>query len=371
MSGATTIEAGNPLAVKAWSANLFLETTKKSYFERRFVSDKPNACIQRVTDLESNAGDTVQVDLSLKLTGEPVYGDNLAAGRERNLRFASDELKIDQMFYPVSSGGVMSRKRTKHNLRRIATDRLSDYWARLLDEVKFIYLSGARGINEGFNFPTTWAGHAANAIQAPDSAHLMYGGDATSKASLDATDKMTRVLVERAVTKAKMMAEVDPNVAKMVPLDINGEKHFVCLMCPFQEHDMKTEAGAGAWLEIQKSAATALGKTSPIFTGASGMINNAVLHSHESAIRFSDYGAGANVAAARALFLGAQAGVIAYGNAADGRAPNRIMWKEETADYGRQLNVGSGLVIGFKKTRFNSKDFGIFSIDTAAADPNA
>ncbi len=370
MSGATTIEQGNSLAVKAWSANLMLETTKKSYFDRRFIGSNQNACIQRITDLESKAGELVQYDLSLKLVGEPIYGDNIAQGRERNLRFASDQIYIDQMFFPVNAGGVMSRKRTNHNLRKIASDRSSDYWARLIDEMFFIYLSGARGINEGFNFPTTWVGHAGNPINAPDSAHIMYGGAATSKATITSSHTMSRGLIERAQNKAKMMAEVNTQVTKIVPIDIDGEKHFVCLMAPFQEYDLKTEAGTGGWLDIEKAAAAAVGRASPIFTGRLGMIGNTVLHSHESAIRFSDYGSGANLPAARALFLGAQAGVVAYGNASDGRSPNRVNWKEEVTDYGRQMNIGSGLVMGVKKTRFNGSDFGMFSIDTYAANPN-
>lgn len=371
MSGATTIETGNPLAVKAWSASLFVETAKKSYWDRRFIGPSQNNCIQRITDLEADKGDTVQFDLSLKLVGEPVYGDNIAQGKERNLKFASDEIKIDQLFYPVSAGGVMSRKRTKHNLRAVARDRLADYWARFLDEMFFIYLSGSRGSNEGFNTPVTWAGHAGNPINAPDSGHIIYGGTATSKATITANDKMSRGLIERSATKAKMMGEVDPNIAKIVPIQIDGESHFVCLMSPFQEHDLRTETGTSGWLEIEKAAASAVGRSSPIFTGRLGMIGNTVLHSHESAIRFADYGSAGNLPASRALFLGAQAGVIAYGNAGEPRTPSRVTWKEEDSDYGRQLNVGSGIVIGVKKTRFAGKDFGVFSVDTYAKDPNA
>ena len=96
---------------------------------------------------------------------------------------------------------------------------------------------------------------------------------------------------------------------------MDGEKHYVLLMSPFQEFDLRDETGEKGWLEVQKAAASAEGKNNPIFKGGLGMINNIVLHSHESAIRFSDYGAGANVAAARALFLGRQAAVIAYGTA--------------------------------------------------------
>ena len=119
---------------------------------------------------------------------------------------------------------------------------------------------------------------------------------------------------------------------------------------------------------MQKAAAGAEGKANPIFRGGLGMINNVVLHSHESAIRFKDYGAGSNVSAGRALFMGRQAAVIAYGNGGGGM---RFNWKEETDDYGNEPTVAAGTIIGITKTRFNNRDFGVVSIDTAAKDPNA
>ncbi|WWT39854.1 hypothetical protein [Microcystis phage Mwe-JY25] len=366
MSAPTTIAVGDPKAVKRWSGSLFLETSKKSYFDRKFVGDGENYCIQRLTDLESEAGDTISFDLSLTLTGEPIYGDALAQGKEKNLRFASDELRIDQMFYPVSVGGKMSRKRTLHNLRTTARNRLSDYWARFSDEMMFIYLSGARGINEGFNTPVTWVGHAGNPIQAPSATHLLYGGAATSKATLTNADAMTRIVIERAETKARMMREVNPQVSNIVPLSIDGEAHYVCLMSPFQEYSLRTDAGSGGWLDIQKAAAAAEGRKNPIFSGGLGMIGKTVLHSHESVIRFNDYGAGANLRAARALYMGKQAGVVAYGTTTG----MRMNWVEESTDYKRQLSVGAGMICGVKKSRFGNSDFGLFAIDTHAPDPN-
>lgn len=92
-----------------------------------------------------------------------------------------------------------------------------------------------------------------------------------------------------------------------------------------------------------------------------------MLHKHRNVIRFSDYGSGSNVAAARALLLGRQAAVVAYGTA-NGM---RYSWEENTKDYGNEPTVASGFIGGIKKTRFNGKDFGVLSIDTAAADPNA
>lgn len=363
----TVIPFGDPKAQKRWSGQLFVDILAKSYFERKFVSTDDNAPIQRLTDLESGAGDKISFDLSVQLRGKPTYGDNRAKGKEEALKFFTDEVVIDQMRHPVSAGGRMTRKRTSHDLRKIAKNRLSDYWAKFIDELHFIYLSGARGINEDFIEATDWTGHATNPIQAPDSGHLIYGGSATSKATLTANDKMSRAVIEKAAVKARMMRALDPSTANMMPVMINGEAHYVCVMTPFQEHDLRTADTAG-WLEIQKAAAAAEGRNNPIFKGGLGMINNVVLHSHESVIRFNDYGAGSNVAAARALFLGRQAGVVAYGNGDGGL---RYTWQEEVEDYGNEPTVIAGTIIGVKKSRFNGKDFGVLSIDTAAKDPNA
>lgn len=364
MAGPTVIAAGDAKAQKKWSGSLFLETMKKAYFERKFVGISDNHVIQRLTDLESDAGDEITFDLSVQLRNKPTSGDNRLEGKEEQLRFFTDSIKIDQLRHGVSSGGKMSRKRTVHDLRKIARDRLSDYWAAYTDELHFIYMSGARGINEDFVEDLTYAGHAGNAIEAPDAGHLLYGGDATSKATVGTNDPMARAVIEKAVTKAAMMRALDKNKVNMLPVMINGEPHYVCVMSPFQEHAMRTGDTTG-WLDMQKAAAAAEGRSNPIFKGGLGMLNNVVLHSHASVIRFNDYG-GAAVPAARALFLGRQAGVVAYGSS-NGL---RMQWTEERKDHGNELAVAGGFVGGIKKTRFNSSDFGVVSIDTYAVNPN-
>lgn len=363
---ATTIAFGDPKAQKKWSGSLFIDTVKKSYWERKFVSTDDNAIIQRLTDLESAAGDRISFDLSVQLRQKPTSGDNRLEGKEEGLKFFTDEVNIDQLRHGVNTGGKMSRKRTTHNLRTIGRNRLSDYWSKYIDELNFIYLSGSRGINQDYTEEVTYAGHASNPIQAPDTAHLVYGGDATSKASIDSTDTMSKATIEKAVVKGRMMRSTDPTTANMLPVMINGEAHYVCVMSPFQEHSLRTADTTG-WLEIQKAAITAEGKANPIFKGGLGMINNCVLHSHESVIRFSDYGAGTNLPAARALFMGRQAGVVAYGSSGG----LRFTWTEEEKDHGNEKVIAAGVIIGVKKSRFNSKDFGVTAIDTYAVDPNA
>lgn len=361
----TVIPFGDPKAQKKWSATLAVDQVKKSYFERKFVGTSENSIIQRKTELESDSGDRISFDLSVQLRGEHTEGDRRLEGKEESLRFYTDEVVIDQVRKAVSAGGKMTRKRTAHNLRSVAKGRLGDYWSRFMDEITFMYLSGARGMNRDFLFPQSFTGHAGNPLQAPDDAHLLYGGSATSKATITAADKMSRLLIERAAVQATMLQSQDPDAANMCPVTMDGEERYVVVMSPFQEHDLRT-ADASGWLEIQKAAAAAEGRNNPIFKGSLGMINNVVLHSHRNAIRFSDYGAGGDLPAARALFLGRQAGVVAYGTTGG----MRFSWKEEMKDYGNEPTVASGTIFGIKKSRFNGKDFGVITLDTYAKDPN-
>ena len=265
----------------------------------------------------------------------------------------------------------MTRKRTVHDLRKIARRRQSEWWSRIFDELFFMYLAGptpgaATGFqNPGWVFPNTYTGFANNSLQAPDASHIMYG-DGTTKATLTSGGKMTRNLVERAATKAETMGGGTEEAPQLQPIMIEGEEHFVLVMHTYQAYDLRIESGDGGWLEIQKAAASAEGKNNPIFKGGLGMLANVVLHKHKNVLRFTDYGAGANVAAGRALFLGEQAGVCAFGSPGTNL---RFDWHEESRDNGNQAVITSGSIFGVKKVRFNNKDYGVIAIDAAAADP--
>jgi N4-gp56 family major capsid protein len=175
---------------------------------------------------------------------------------------------------------------------------------------------------------------------------------------------MTRTVIERAQTYASMIRALNPDVASMRPVSIEGEGRYVHLMSEFQAFDLRVSDTAG-WLEMNKALVTAEGKNSPIFKGGLGMLNNTVLHAHESVVRFSDYGAGTNLPASRSLFMGRQAGVVAYGTA--GQGMGRFSWFEETDDFSNLINIAAGCIMGMKKTRFNGRDYGVLAIDTYAA----
>lgn len=366
----TIIGVNDPKAVRRYAGLLAYDESQKSYFNQRFVGKGSEAetPIQLLTDLESDAGEMVSYDLLAELKMAPIEGENNLENNEEAQKFYTDTIYIDQARCGVNTGGRMTRKRTMHNLREKARRQQSSWWARLKDEIRFIYLSGARGINANFLVPTTWTSRANNALVAPDANHLMYGNDATAFNNIDSADKFDLRLVDRAKTKADSQGGGATGVPVLQPCKFDGNECFVCVMHTFQEDDLRSNTNTGQWLDIQKAAATAEGRNSPLFKGTIGMYRGVILHSHRNVIRFSTAGAGGNLEAARALFMGAQALVEAYGSPGTNL---RFGWDEETDDRGDKIIISSSCIWGTKKVTFTmdvgAQDFGVFSLDTYAA----
>jgi len=366
----TIIGLNDAKAVKKYSTLLAVDTAKKGYFSRRFMGKgrESGMPVQMLTELENDAGEQITYDLNLQMTMEPVYGDDVLEGQEDELKFYTDTIWIDQVRGGVNTGGRMTRKRTIHNLRDLAKRRQSDWWARLFDEYLFMYGAGARGVNAGFIHRTSFTGFANNAFAAPDADHILYSGAATSKGSMVVGDTITVDTINRAVAHAQMMGGGTEEKPQILPIMIEGEEHYVLVMTPWDEYNLRKETGAQGWTEIQKAAAAAQGNKNPIFRGGLGMLNNVILHSHKNVIRFSDYGAGSNVAASRSLFLGEQALTVCFGSPGTGL---RFDWHEESRDNGNQAVVSSSTIMGVKKSRFNNIDFGLLAIDSACKKPGS
>lgn len=240
-----------------------------------------------------------------------------------------------------------------------------------------MYLSGSRGVNVDYTFAAGYSGFANNPLVAPDNYHKIIQGGKT-KSTLAATtngaggDAMTLSSIDQALARASVMGGGTTGIPAIEPCMIEGEEHYVCVMHPFQEYAIRTNASTGQWLDIQKAAAAAEGRNNPIFKGALGMYNNVVLHKHKAVVRFNDYGGAGNVPAARALFMGRQAGVVAFGSPG---TDLRFDWHEESRDNGNQAVITTSSIFGVKKTSFRtddhgSLDFGVIAIDSAIGDPS-
>lgn len=373
----TIVGVNDAKAVKRYAGLLAYDESQKSYFGQRFVGRGAEAevPIQLLSELESDAGEQIAYDLLAELKMAPVEGDDILEGKEEAQRFYTDTIYIDQARCGVNTGGRMTRKRTLHNLREKARRQQSSWWARLKDELRFIYLSGARGVNTNFILPTGYTGRANNALVAPDTNHILYGGNSTAKINMTneaagaaGSDTFDLRLVDRAKTKADSQGGGATDIPVLQPCKIDGEEVFVCVMHTFQEDDLRSNTGTGQWLDIQKAIATSEGRKSPMVKGSLGMYRGCILHSHRNVIRFNDYGAGGTYEAARALFMGSQALVEAYGSPGTGL---RFDWHEEVRDNGNQVVISSNCTWGTKKVSFTTpigaQDFGVFAMDTYAA----
>jgi len=347
----TEFGVNHALAVKRWSTSLAVEAEKKSYF-KKFVG----SVIERKTDLEKKAGDKITFGLRMKLRGAGVTGDNTLEGNEEALTYYSDSLLIDQLRHAVRSKGKASEQRVPYDMRATAREALATWWAERMDELMFVYLSGARGVDTTLTLPITFTSFAGNTVTAPDAAHLKFA-NGLAKATITTADILTLSEIDKLVETAET---VDPMIQ---PVMVDGEKRYILLVHPYQATDLRINTSAGQWLDIQKAAAAAQGSNNPIFKGALGMYNGVVIHVHRNVIRHSDLGSGTNLPGARALFLGAQAGQIAFGN---GGGDGRYSWVEELFDFKNQLGVSAGTIFGISKTRFNSADFGVIALDTYA-----
>jgi len=355
---ATDFPLNDPLAIQRWSTSLATEAAIKQYFAK-FIGTGPDSLIVLKNDLNKGAGEKVTVGLQMKLTQPGIEGDNIIEGSatgEEGLQFFNDSLFIDQLRKGTKSKGKMSEQRVPYPMRQTGRDALSTWWSEEMDEQIFFYLSGARGsITAGFHNPLGWTGRANNALQAPDADHIFYANTCTGKADMDNTDIIKLMDIERFVAKAETM---DPMIQ---PFMVNGEKKFVCLMHTFQAFQLRTATSDSDWLAIHKSIDKGAG--SLIYKNSMGEFADVIMHKHRSVVRFGDYGTGSpgTLPAARALFLGAQAGMIAYGQDA---GPQRYSWNEETDDRGNSLVITAGTIFGIKKSVYNSKAFGVMCMDS-------
>ncbi len=346
----TAYGVNDALAVKLWSKKLFQDSLKKTYFSK-FLGKSSNSLIQIKDETSKGAGDKITVGLRMQLSGAGVQGDGTLEGNEEALTTYSDAVYIDQLRHAVRSAGKMSEQRVPFSVREEAKAGLEDWWAGRLDDWFFNQLAGNTAQTD-----TKYTGNQA--ALAPSTNRKLFAGSTATDVGQGSTDIFNLNLIDKCVER---VSTVSPTVR---PIMIGGDKKFVMFLHPYQVYDLRTNTSSGQWLDIQK-AALAGGKDSgsPIYTGALGEYNNVILHSSERVPQGVN-GSSAVSTTRRAIFCGAQAALMAYGQGDQG---GDMSWVEELFDYKNQLGVSAGMIAGLKKTVFNSEDFGVFTVSTYAA----
>jgi N4-gp56 family major capsid protein len=345
--------------VKIWSTLTFREALKATLFHK-FLGKGKKSIIQRLTDLERQAGDNIKFDLLMQMGNDGITGDNRMRGNEEALTYYQDNVTIDQL-RNAHAFRRMSQQRTIHDLRVDAKANLSDWFADKYDTYMFNCLCG--NTNQTFGQTTT----------APDADHYVVSGDvsntgviATDEGNLSSNDQIQLADMDFAKEKAKTFTT--GSIPWIRPVMIDGGEYYVVVLHPYSVTDLRLDVANSAyvsWPDIQMYA-NKRGLKNPIFDGSLGVYNGMILY--ESTRIFSPVSS-----VRRNLFLGCQAGVFAIGNAYPQLSQNRVgkdnlmSWYEDSDDYGNENGIAVGSIFGMKKTVFNSDDYATIVISSYAA----
>jgi N4-gp56 family major capsid protein len=344
----TAFGSSDAQAVKVWAKLTLREALKATLFNK-FVGPQKTNVIQRLVELEKSAGDQIKYDLLLQMKNDGVTGDNRMKGNEEALVYYQDTVDIDQL-RNAHAFRRMSQQRTLHDMRMDAKANLADWFAGKLDEYMFRALCGDTTLTHG------------QTATAPSTNRIIYSGDATSEVTLGSNDQISLADLDYAKEIAKTATPL------IRPTMIDGQEYYVVVLHPYSVTDIRLDVANSAyisWPDIQMYAQKR-GDKNPIFTGALGVYNGMIMF---EATRI--YSPLTNVR--RNLFLGAQSGVFAMGNAYDSIEQQRVgkdnlmSWFEEIDDYGNEKGISCGCIFGINKSVFNSEDFGTIVLASYAA----
>ena len=331
------------MAVKLWSKRLNAEVLKATW-ATRFMGTSSASIIQVKDETSKSPGDKITYGLRMQLTQAGIAGDATLQGNEEAMTTYTDAVVINQLRGAVLSSGKMSEQRVPFSVRDEAMAGLRDWWAGRIDTSFFNQLCGYTAQAD-----TKYSG--MQAIVAPDSDHILRpaSGEAADE-SISTTSTFTLALIDKAVERAR------PHPPAIRPVNVDGKNFYVYFMHDYTVTDMKSSTTTGQWTDIQKAAMQGGEiKDNPIFSGALGVYNGAILHADSRVTQGVSGATGLAVTGVkRNVFCGAQAGVMGYGRES---GENRYTWVEELFDYGNQLGVSAGLIFGLKKSVFNSIDY--------------
>ena len=412
----TNIPYGSPLAVKTFSGAVFAQTQKKPSLRKNLTGpapkqvdaeanlrgqSNPDMPIVQVRDLVKNAGDQVSVDLFNITTGKPVMGDKKLAGKLMPLTFGSMDVKVNQWRGGVDGGGRMTQKRTKHNLRGIGMANLAGWANRLEDQVCLVHLAGQRGsqITKDWVVPLDtdpdFADIMVNAPQAPSFNRYYTAGGGSTPSGISTSDFLALEDIDR--LKA-IIEDMDfPLQPIKLPGDVQAddEPMYMLLVTSRQWHYIQKNTSGQVWRTFLQQAwnrASSFegGKKHPLFSGEPGMWNNILIRKMGRAVRFdagdlikhysnpttlvtSGANATAGVAVDRALLLGAQSLIDAYGADTDSGTYYRYFERMVAEDHNNSVESSVSGIGGKAKVRFTIDgapvDHGVIAIDSYAPDP--
>jgi len=371
MANTITIDA---LRKELWSKELLDDVMRDVTNVMGFAGEDENNVIQIKRELMKEKGDTQTFGLVARLSGDGVTGDDELEGNEEAMTSFSEQVSIDQIRNAVRLKGKLDAQKVIYDQIAQARSNLRVWMKEYIVRQMFFKLGGVTN--------TTLVDTAGNTIGVraawsntpdfiPDAdtadglgnrylrAARSGAGDGTD--NLVAGDTMTLDEVTNVATLAKL---AQPQIQ---PIERDGDSFYVMFLHPYQARDIRKSSD---WKTAQQDAQRR-GEKNPVFRGALGFWSNVLLLENEfvpwldvseagNSFRGAATGTDAAVDMARALLCGRQA--VLYAEASN---PEALV--VEQFDYKNKDGVAGSFIGGLQKAMFNSKEFGVIALDTAAA----
>jgi len=330
MNLTTTTEFAN-LIPEIWARKLFMKAQALQWWQRFVGNEGSGMPIIRKTELLTEPGDTIRVNRLVDLTGTGVTGESTLVGNEEQITTQQVSVVPEWIRHGVASTGK-AKKQINNDFRQMAMTLLARWIAEKQDKDKWTAAQQTAAVG--------WESEAIG---------IVYGGDATSVDTIDSSDEFTAETVRKTV--ALMRGD---NIHGISIPGLPGEEYFVCMIHPYQAYSLKQDT---EWITNHRDCSER-GKMNPIFTGALGELDGAVIYESTNCGRTQNANSPA-VYYSRAVMIGAEA--IAHGE-------NKVLtWNEQTRDYG--FEHGVGIEIAYQDKVLCAK--AIKQIVTSSEAPNA
>ena len=317
----TLVPTGAAEAAEAWAADIWKEHLEEIFWGP-YIKDSRDAIIVRKMELEKGKGETINHSMARQLTGDGILDDNRQEDNEEAVEWFSDDVTLRQFRNAVRLAGKLSEKRTAFNQGELAKDLLRDWLAGFLDNRVFVTIATS---------PT----------------RAIYGGDATSTATIESGDFLTLPLLTQAKTVAR---KATPQIR---PPRVKEGEYYVFVMSPDVNYDLKTRDPG--YNEAHKEAMQR-GPTNPLFTGAEFIYDGVIGRVCTRVPLTTDWGSGSNLNGAENLFLGLRTGVLAIG-----RKPDMVI---QAFDYENKIGFAIRIIAEIAKATFDGNDHGVIAVRT-------
>jgi N4-gp56 family major capsid protein len=354
----------------AWSMDLWKNARNQS-FVSQFLGKGPNSLIQHVTEVKkSEKGARAVMTLLADLEGDGVAGDRTLEGNEEAMKTYEQVIRVDQLRHANRSKGRISDQKSIVEFRSNSRDVLAYWLADRIDQLAFLTLAG-----RSYAYTPKGVARVGSDLQ-----NLEFAADVTTSSALRRARWDASTGLETTAAIGDVDAGDTPTWNTLMELKKYAKEQYIrgvkngsqeiyhAFLCPQAMMLLKQSDDYKANLRYAQTR----GGGNELFTGDSVLIDGVMLHEFRHVPQWTsttnDFGDSSDVAeGSHILFCGAQALGMA-----DLGAPE---WNEKEFDYGNQLGISTGKILGFLKPQYvnqysgstTAQDFGVINCFVAHA----